>query len=294
MKLGIWTGIETDDKPLSELVGIARAIRNYGADAWFLRVGYGGILKVPPTWCTYIRTATGIELYPWFYSYGTTYQPGERQNVGLYIASNWQVTLDVEDEWFTQDCSIYKNLHLFGVTSYANPQDNGKGMLWHNLSKNFTCDYFFPQVYTAYNAQVWKNQYSGYACIPIVTPATLAQATGQKCTCYWEYQDCIQENMTYLLSVLQKEDTTAMDKQFTDSWYATGIPAGTGIYKAVLAKYQSGVILGIPLSKEIHTIDWHGAVCIIQYFSYGHVAWYPDGTHHGYTTDDQGSVVQLW
>ncbi len=293
MKIGVWTGIEVDDKPLDWLIQTGKNIHAYGADTWFLRVGYGGIQKISPTWCTAIQVAVpGLSIYPWFYSYGNQFQPYEKNNIGVFIAAGWKVTLDVEDEWFTQSCVIYKDVRLYGVTGYANILDKPAPYV-ENMFNNFSCDVFLPQVYTAYNASVWSKHYQGYTCIPIVTRDTLGVAQGQAAVSYWEYQDCSQETLQQLAGVLKQEDQGHMQKQFEDSWYSSGIPGGTGIYKTALSHYLQGVLIGYPLSKEIHTVDWSGNACIIQYFSYGWISWYSDGTNYGYTTES-GSLKRLW
>lgn len=293
MKLGVWTGTEVDDKPIEWLIQTGKYIQAYGADVWFLRVGYGGILKISPTWCSAIEKAVpGLSVYPWFYSYGNTYQPHEKELVGMFVAANWHVTLDVEDEYFTQNCTVYKSVNLYGVTGYANVLDKPAPYV-DNMFNNFTCEVFLPQVYYQYDAKVWRSQYKDFTCIPIVTGETLEVASQLDAVSYWEYQNCTQETMKYLVGALKQEDTSKMEKQFSDSWLSSGIPMNTGIYKAALAHYIKGVMIGYPLSKEIHTTDWSGNVCIIQYFSHCWISWYPDGTNYGYTSES-GALKRLW
>ncbi len=89
-------------------------------------------------------------------------------------------------------------------------------------------------------------------------------------------------------------------EQAQDVWSSTPHTVGTGIYAAWLEAYERGIVCGLPISAEIHTVDWSGNAIVRQEFSHGWIEYYvaaapehPAGSHHGYTMAG-ATLVKLW
>ena len=76
-------------------------------------------------------------------------------------------------------------------------------------------------------------------------------------------------------------------QQARDIWTANnvGTPTGTGIFQAWLKLYQQ-INLGVPVTKEIHTVNWNAKPIIYQCFSSGYHIEY-DGMSHIYDVHNQ-------
>lgn len=317
MRVGLFLGVETQNWTLDMFVTVAQQVKAVGVDALFIKVADGGnawygagftrLADGETVWSDgnliNILTAIGkiVHVIPYQYCYGGRFG-ALSQEVAIcnqLLVRGYDLCLDMEIEYNNHpEWCVYLQNNLKGKVSVSTWADPAQQQWNTNLKVlDSITTTFYPQVYTPYLQNVWVQQWKDAGinidkCIPTVTPDTTIVGAGREEVTLWEYLNFSKPALQEVVSLLAPEVSMTQTnphqvKQAVDVWAANtvGAPSGTGIFHAWLDHYVPyGEDYGVPITKEIDTVDWSGAPIKKQFFSQGvSIEWNSaTGEHHAF------------